>query len=358
MKSCILLLAWLIMASMVHAGELYRHAGRQHATTEAPRTLVIHGAADHPAVAPLFEAFLESHPAFEILYTEFSTLDLYHHFIDHHPATPDLVMSPAMDLQIKLVNDGYALPYQSVHTEALPDWAKWRNEVFGFTYEPIVIALNTQVLQGEPLPQSRTQLINLIRTLRHRFHGRIGLLDIETVGLGYLTWTHDSQQSRTYGRLIEVFGSLQARLYPNSSTLLEAVDRGEVMVAYNVLGSYARDWAQRNDDLAVILPTDYTSVIMRSAFIPKAASRLAEAQLFLDFLLSTRGQQVLANASSLNPIDERVTGPNSISNLRRSTQSPLRPIPFGLELLLQTDDAKRHLMLEEWSHSIESSFAD
>ncbi|WP_106478003.1 ABC transporter substrate-binding protein [Phytohalomonas tamaricis] len=353
----VLTFAWLLVTHGARAAEHYHYPARNGAAMTA-RTLIIHGAADHPAMVPLFEAFQKRHPEIEIRYAEFSTRALYRHFLDSYPQSADLIMSPAMDLQIKLVNDGYALSYVSDQTEALPDWAKWRNEVFGFTYEPITIALNTQVLQGEPLPQSRSQLLDLIRTFDQRFTGKIGMLDIETVGMGYLTWTHDSQQSRTYGRLLEVFGSQQARLYPNSTSLLQALDSGEVMVAYNVLGSYASAWALRNPDLAVILPTDYTSVIMRSAFIPKEAPHKKEAQLFLDFLLSTRGQQILANESSLNPVDERVTGPHSISHLRRSTQSPLRPIPFGLELLLQTDDAKRQLLLHEWFESIESSLAD
>ena len=310
--------------------------------------LIIYGAADHPAIAPIFRAFQQLHPTVTIHYTEFSTRALYKYFLDHPDKRPDLLLSPAMDLQIKLVNDGYAQKYHSSQTEAIPEWAKWRDEVFGFTFEPIVIAINKSALNGAELPQSRMQLIDFIRAKGAAIDSRIGLSNIETVGLGYLTWSHDSQQSRTYGRLLEVFGSHKTRFYPNSTAMLKALAKGEIDIAYNVLGSYAQEWADKFPDITVIMPSDYTTVLMRSAFIPKAARNKEDAKQLLDFLLSNLGQQVLADQSSLNPIVENVTGARSIAQLRKSTHSPLRPIPFDLELLLLTDDAKRQLLLNEW----------
>ena len=347
-------LCWLALAAPALAGNLHIH--------EAPVSdsvmkteLTIYGSADHPAILPVFLAFQQKHPTVTIRYTEFSTRGLYHYFLNHPDKRPDLVLSPAMDLQIKLVNDGYAQRYHSSQTENIPDWARWRDEVFGFTFEPIVIAMNKTILDGAELPQSRTQLIDLIRMKGDEINGRIGLSDIETVGLGYLTWSHDSQQSRSYGRLLEIFGSHKARFYPNSTAMLKALARGEIVIAYNVLGSYAQEWADQHPDLAVIMPSDYTTVLMRSAFIPKAAVNKQDAELFLDFLLSEQGQQVLADQSSLNPIAEQITGPHSISQLRKTSHGPLQPIPLDLELLLLTDDAKRQLLLNEWHSAMKQN---
>lgn len=324
----------------------------QAATNSQKSIITVYGAADPSAILPVFEDFQKKYPSISIDYTEFSTVELYNYFLNKPAKRPDLLLSPAMDLQIKLVNDGYALAYKSEHTEGIPRWAQWRNEVFGFTYEPVVIVLNKSILQGDEAPQSRTQLVNFIRKKSQDINGKIGLSNIEKVGLGYLTWSHDSQVSRTYGRLLEVFGAHHARFYPHSTSMLQAVSKGEILVAYNVLGSYAQEWASRFPEISVIMPSDYTTVIMRSAFIPKSAKNINGGKLLLDFLLSEQGQQVLSDQSSLNPISSEITSDNSITNLRRSTNSPLRPILFGLELLLQTDRAKRQLLIKEWQSAM------
>lgn len=315
----------------------------------------VYGAANPSAISPLFTAFEQLFPWLSVEYTEFSTIELYNYFLDHPDKRPDLMLSPAMGLQIKLVNDGYALSFQSDATEGLPKWAKWRDQVFGFTYEPVVIALNNSVLNGEQPPQSRTQLVNFIRKNSAKINGKIGLSNIETVGLGYLTWSHDSQVSRTYGRLLEVFGAHQARFYPHSTSMLAALSKGEILIAYNVLGSYAQKWARQPSAISVIMPADYTTVLMRSAFIPKSANNISAAKQLLNFILSQSGQQVLADHSSLNPLNSEVTGDHSITHLRKSSSSPLRPISFGLELLLLSDSAKRQLLIDEWKSAMGNS---
>lgn len=330
---------------------------QQTRSTDAPvKTLIkVYGAANPTEILPVFEAFDQLYPGVSVEYTEFSTVELYRYFLEHPTQRPDLLLSPAMDLQIKLVNDGHALAYKSPHTASLPSWAQWRNEIFGFTYEPIVIVLNKAILDVDTPPLSRTQLVNFIRKKSSEIRGKIGLSNIEKVGLGYLTWSHDSQVSRTYGRLLEVFGAHQARFYPHSTAMLQAIAKGEINIAYNVLGSYAQKWADLYPAISVIMPSDYTTVIMRSAFIPKSAKNVQGGKLLLDFLLSKQGQQVLAEQSSLNPINNEVTSDDSIKGMRKSTSSPLRPILFGLELLLQTDNAKRQLLFDEWKSAMSAN---
>ncbi len=49
---------------------------------------------------------------------------------------PDLAISIAIDLQVKLVNDGYAARARMPETRRGPGWSRWRDELFGFTMEP------------------------------------------------------------------------------------------------------------------------------------------------------------------------------------------------------------------------------
>ena len=347
----IILLAWLTICSV----QIQAETTHTLPALEQPASaLRIYGAADYPVIEPLFTQFQQRYPQVTVRYTEFNTRVLYQRFLLEQPRSPDLVLSSAMDLQIKLVNDGHAQTHQSLETEALPRWANWRNEIFGFTYEPAVIAINSDFMQGESLPRSRSELLSLIRSRGDQVKGKIGTFDIERVGVGYLTWAHDRQQSGSYGRMLEVFGIHQARRFPSSSSMLQALVSGEIVIAYNLLGSYALAWAKQYPVISVIMPEDYTALVMRSAFIPKRAENLQNARLFLNYLLSLEGQQLLADRANLFPIRDDVTGEMTAPSLRRSTQSRFQPIPLGLSLLVHTDKAKRRLILDEWDSAMKS----
>lgn len=230
-----------------------------------------------------------------------------------------------------------------------PDGA---NEIFGFTYEPAVLAINKRLLGDLPVPRSRAELLSLVRNNPGLFRGRIGTFDIEKVGAGYLTWAHDRQQSGSYGRMLEVFGSHQARRFPSSAAMLKALSNDELVVAYNLLGSYAQAWAEEHPEVLVINPEDYTTLIMRTAFIPKQARHVRLAGLFLDFLLSERGQKLLADRSGFYPVRERLKGYQTASSLRQLSDSRFRPIPLDLSLLVLMDRAKKQLILDEWERAM------
>jgi hypothetical protein len=42
----------------------------------------------------------------------------------------------AMDLQVKLANDGHVQPATIIAACRLPDGSIWRDQIFGFTLEP------------------------------------------------------------------------------------------------------------------------------------------------------------------------------------------------------------------------------
>lgn len=333
-------------------------AAQPYASLPLPSvTLKIDGAADYPEINPLIKVFEAENPDIKIQYTEHGSSRLYKDVREGLTDSSDLIMSSAMDLQIKLVNDGYAQPHESEETASLPEWASWRNEIFGFTYEPAVIVYNHDFLSRNssivaPVVSSRARMLEYIRQNSARITGRIGTFDISKVGVGFLIWSHDSQQTGSYGRILESFGVHQARLFPSSASMLQAIAEGEIAIAYNVLGSYAYSWAEKYPQIRIVLPTDYTTVIMRSAFIPKKAPHPVQAKHFLDFLLSEKGQKVLAETSSFFPMRENIRELNPRKLLRVSDHSPVRPIPLGLPLLVQNDQMKRELLLDEWERAL------
>src|SRR3546814_17916674 len=75
--------------------------------------------------------------------------------------------------------------------------------------------------------------------------------------------------------------------------MLEGIAEGRYLIGYNVLGSYAQVWAERNRSIGLALPSDHTLEISRTAIISAAAQHPPAAHPFLDYLLSVRGKRVL-----------------------------------------------------------------
>ncbi len=314
--------------------------------------LFIYGAADYPTIYPILISFHKKNPTIKITYTEANTITLYENFLKDKEDGPDVMLSSAMDLQFKLTNDGHALTYISPEADKLPYWAMWRNQIYGFSYEPAVIVINTSFINTSEVPRNRYELLNLIRRRGDIIKGRIGTFDIKKVGIGYLTWANDRQLSSSYGRLLEAFGINYARQYSSSSSMLESLIKKEIVVAYNVLGSYAFKAAKDHPELSVILPEDFTSLIMRSAFISSRANNIENAKKFIDFLLSEQGQKILADSSFLYPIRDNIPGYETASSLIQVDDSRFKPIYLDLSLLAITDAAKKRIILEEWESAM------
>ena len=78
--------------------------------------------------------------------------------------TADFVFSSAMDLQVKLANDGYARSADGgAWPRAWPDWANWRDTAFALTFEPAVLVYHKPSFPDGP-PQSRLELMDWLET--------------------------------------------------------------------------------------------------------------------------------------------------------------------------------------------------
>lgn len=296
---------------------------------------------DADIAAPLIEAFLATRPDLSVRYVMASSRDIFV-AIANEGAAFDLVISSAMDLQMKLANDGFARPHASGEAAALPEWARWRDLVFGFALEPIVTVVSLPGFDGLPLPQTRRDLIALLRENPERFMGRIATYDPHVSGAGYLFATEDARQTDAFWRLAEVMGRLNARLYCCSVDMIEDLAAGEVLVAYNVVGSYAATHAPRLPDAGVIELQDFTSALLRTALLPTTAKYPERGAALLDFLLSPEGQR-LAKGPTAFP---------SLTPGALALSAHIRPIRLDPGLLVGLDQMTRASFLREWDAAL------
>jgi iron(III) transport system substrate-binding protein len=304
---------------------------------ETALVLRILSSTDTVVFAPLIAGFQAVNSDVAVDYTVASTQEVYRALGTDRGAF-DLVVSSAMDLQMKLVNDGHAQSHRSGVVQALPDWARWRDQLFAFTQEPIVAVASREALAGLPLPRTRSDLIRLLRDHPDRFEGRIGTYDPARSGAGYLFATQDARQSDTYWRLSEVMGGLSPRLYETSGAMIDDVRSGRLALAYNVLGSYAATNLPDDGDAIILEFEDYTNVLLRTAFVPADAPAPDLGGRFVDFLLSPRGQSLIASETGLPPLSAEAL----------ASEPELRPIRLDTGLLVFVDTLKRQRFLQEW----------
>lgn len=301
----------------------------------ADRSLRIISSTDTSFFAALIESFLAANPGVSVEYMVTGTADLDEIFRSS-PESYDLVISSAMDLQFKLANDGFALKLNQL---SLPAWAQWRQSLFAFTSEPAAIVINRDGFAGEPIPGTRQELIRALRARLDFFRGRVGTYDVRRSGLGYLFATQDARASDTFWRLMEVMGSLEARLYCCSGDMIDDLVEGKIAVAYNVLGSYAAARAQTHDELEVILPSDFPTNMMRTAMVSKSTSLPVLAEAFVRHL-----------------IEEQSAGSSGVFHLpplsSQTENAEHRTIGLEPALLTYLDALKRRTFLEEWKNAI------
>ena len=345
-----LFLLWPFALAGSSAAELYRFPS----LTPPEKTLVIYSSTDVERMEIVIKAFQALIPGVAIDYHELSTHETYQRVIDETgkgKRTADMAISSAMDLQIKLVNDGYTTEFRSEQTDALPDWANWRNEAFGFTYEPAVMVYNKTLAPDLKAVTTRYQLARMLISNPARFQGKVTAYDPAQSGLGYLFHTQDAVQSADFWYLVRSLGDRGVFQTASSSAMIKRVADGSALVAYNVLGSYAFAQAQKNPDLAITLPSDYTLVMSRLVVLLKNGRQSETAGQFLDFLLSFDGQKLIAGPASLYSLREDIEGDLTISKMRSVAAGPLIPIKLGPGLLVYLDKFKRRNFLERRSQA-------
>jgi iron(III) transport system substrate-binding protein len=311
--------------------------------------VVVYSATDRSVAEPLLRDFAELYPGIVVEYHDLITgpmFDLYVDEVARGAVAVDVLWSPAMDLQMKLANDGLALAYESPEAEKLPSWAVWRNEAYATTLEPFVF-VHAAGRAGE-IPQSHAELVKLLESHPERIRGRVATYDPEKSAIGYLLLTQDSRIDPGFPDAIRAYGRSALELDGTTSAMINGVRSGELLLAFNVNGSYALAAQRSAPDLQIVYPSDYVLAASRIAIIARQAPHPNAAKTFLDYLLSSRGQEVLANRCSLFSIRTDVAGETTAGALARSLGARLKPIHVGPSLLVFLDSSKRKDFLRRW----------
>jgi iron(III) transport system substrate-binding protein len=324
------------------------------AAAEKEGKLVVYSTTDTAVVSPLLKDFAALHPKIPVEYNDMNSTELYNRFLSEAAAgtgSGDVLWSSAMDLQMKLANDGYALDYPSPEAKKLPNWAVWKNEAFATTYEPIVFVYNKRLLKPEEVPQSHADLVKALKAHPDRFKGKLTAYDPERSGIGFLLITQDARLDPSFADTARAYGSVGVKLYTSVGAMLERIQSGEHLLGFNIFGSYAIARQRKDPSIGIVYPKDYTLVMSRIALIPKQAKHPNAAKVFLDYMISQRGQEQIANVA-LYSVRPDVQGETTADALNQRMDGVLKPLPVGPSLLVYLDQAKRLEFLKQWQQAI------
>ena len=354
MKGFALLGCWLGLVLFPTPAVQAQTMTRFPALTTQVDTLSIHAATDLYALEPLIRDFQQLSPGTLVEIVEYVTNDLFStaaRTCADGGSLGDVLLSSSVDQLVKLANDGCAQRIEGADLARAPRWANWRDEVFGFTFEPIVMVYNRDSVSADDVPRTHLELAELLRRDADRYRGRVGTYDVRLSGIGYLLAFNDARQTTTtYGRLLESLGRAQVVVRCCTSQILDEVAAGRLLIGYNMLGSYAYERVRRGQPIGIVMPADYTLVLSRGAMVPVRAPNPNLATRFVNYLLSERGQSVGKSQSFFFGLDGST--PPGIEGPDVVTSGIARPIPVDPTLLAVQDAARRKRFLEDWSQSM------
>ena len=308
--------------------------------------LSIAAALDRPAIAPVLAAFEAAHPEIDVHYADLSTRAVERRTHDAaHP--PDVVISSAMPSQMAAANAGFAARLTDGAARAWPARFKWRNTVFGFTFEPVVLAYRADQLPPDMDLHSHGALFRALIAHRSRLCGRVAIYDPARSAVGYALYRADAGHTARFWQLVSALGSVDAQEMPTTKTMLDGLSSGRFVLAYNLIGSYARQYAATHPHIELVETDDYTLVLSRMVFVHRRAPHPIAARRFVNYLLSPAGQRVLARQTALSSPLPGV----------RDTPDAARFMPIALDagLLAQADDSQRQRDLAQWAERFTAS---
>jgi len=365
------ILAILILAALVVAGLVYmttRGPARgkgyfvppegatvtffpaQKAGSAAP--IIVSGSIDAGFMRPFLLAFQQHYPMLPVAYIQSRSGAFLPRALEAcrgGELAADLYLTTSTDHLVRLANEDCAQTLPSSVGRAAPAQAAWRDQVVAFTVEPAAFVFARRDFRPPgPLPSNHMALLEWLRRLDGQ-HDRVGTYDIEASADGYDFAASDSRQTAIYGRLLESLSRTDIRLYCCSNVMVDAVDRGEVLFAYNVQLSYAYASQRAGSRIVVVVPDDYQALQTLSLMVPRGARAPNEAVRLATFLVSDEARDIARKDLSPPGASAAVAAAYADQLLAQATVSPV--------LLSLQDRSRRQHLIGEWRAAVHPASA-
>jgi iron(III) transport system substrate-binding protein len=268
------------------------------AAAKSEKGVVMYGNAPASYFKPVVEGFKAAYPGIEFEYTSLDdnrTFSKYQSEVAQGARTADLLLASAPALWIQAQENGVISPVTPNGLSKFPSFAVQAPGLFVMSPEPILSSYNTKLLTAASAPDSYAALAAAVKADPAKL--QLVSYPIDN-GLGY---------AAIYG-LIKILGwdaywAIQDQLAPNTKTYSEGL-AGLTQVAngaaaYGYIGSGLGQVVIPSSTKGLVdylFMKDAVPLVPRAIAVTKGAASPASALLFLNFIFSDAGQQLLCAA--------------------------------------------------------------
>lgn len=310
--------------------------------------LYIYGALDRRVADALVKEFNSVYPGIAVDFVALDSSQVFSWYVGDIAAkkvSADILWSGDIRLQAALARDGFGQPYKPAETAGIMATAAIGDAVFVSGFEPVVMVYNKKLLAGKDLPLSRNALMKALKS--EQWRGKVAVCDPEKSDTAFLILTQDLAHGQDLWGLVRRFGDAGLKIYPDYRTLLEKVGSGEAVLGYNVpLGEVLK--AGDNPALGWSYTADYNLALPQTLLISKRATHPDAAGLWVDFVRSRRGQEIVSTGSNLFPVRSDVVGGEMQKRGGQPPAGVLRMAGSGVDVTRFNDDGMKRGFLLRW----------
>jgi iron(III) transport system substrate-binding protein len=118
------------------------------------------------------------------------------------------------------------------------------------------------------------------------------------------------------------------------------------------MGSYALTRSKKDlPNLGVTIPKDFAPILSRVMFININAAHPNAAKLWVDYILSKKGQQIMGDGLELNAIREDAGTKNSAQILNQQIGMAAKLIPINAELAETLNEKFQLQFIQKWKQA-------
>ncbi|PKO12427.1 MAG: ABC transporter substrate-binding protein [Chloroflexi bacterium HGW-Chloroflexi-10] len=265
--------------------------------------LVIYSGRSEPLIQPVLDAFKTKHPDIEVLLKAGSNSELANALIEEqvNPQADVFITTELFTVQA-LAQKGVFQPFRPTAAEQIPaDFIGPNNTWIGLTQRARVIMYNTDLVKPEDLPTSVFDLTD------PKWKGQVaaagstnGSMQAQIAAMRQLLGDEDTE-SWLQGLLDN-----DVTFFGGHTDVRKAVGTGEF--ALGLVNHYYFHLQQaEGSKVGMIFPDQGPGQIglitnATAAAIIKGAANMAAAQVFVDFLVSSEGQQLFADLNYEYPL--------------------------------------------------------
>ncbi|WP_339775231.1 extracellular solute-binding protein [uncultured Thalassospira sp.] len=269
------------------------------AKAKAEGSLLIYTNLSQDNIGPVITAFNKAYPDVKVESLEMGPSEAFTRYRAEEGtgvSSADILIANTIVDWTSAVKEGLVQDYQSPEIASLPDWSHPTPGLYTFSTDPMVTIYNKMTVPENLRADTMEGLLTNVTAHPDIFGGKVGTYDGRYAFGGALNYAFIERHGDQAWKWFEEAGP-SIKPGGGAGAMIERTLSGELSAAYFVSAPVV--WSKMADGLDAIIdwnfPKDGTVVFPRGIGITAKANHPAAAKVFLDFVLSQKGQEAVGD---------------------------------------------------------------